>query len=107
MRNFSWLPPLMHGLFVIVIGIISLFVFRSKLKTLLKSIYMTVPLAVVFVSLGMFFYRWPIIAYLLGGLTTFGLLYYFYHTKKPWLYYYTLILVSLTLSIFSLMGGEI
>ena len=32
--NFQWLPPVMHGLFVVIIGIISWFVFQSKLGTL-------------------------------------------------------------------------
>jgi len=106
-RAWQWYPPLKHFLFVFVIAIISWFVFKSKLKTLYKAIYMTVPLAVVFVSIGIFFYRTPLVAYFLGGLITFGLLYHFYRTKKPWLYYYTVILVALTLAIFSLMGGEI
>jgi hypothetical protein len=105
--DWQWFPPVKHFLFVIVIGIISWFVFKSKLKTLLKAIYMTVPLAVMFVSLGIFFYQTPLVAYLLGALITLGLLYYFYRTKKPWLYYYSLILVSLTLTISSLMGVDI
>jgi len=54
MTNFQWLPPAMHGLFVVIIGIISWLVFRSKLGTLYKAIYMTVPLAVVLVTIGMF-----------------------------------------------------
>jgi len=106
-RAWQWFPPIKHFLFVIIIGLVSWFVFKSKLKTLYKAIYMTVPLAVVFVSIGIFFYRTPLVAYFLGGLITFGLLYHFYRTKKPWLYYYTVILVALTLAIFSLMGGEI
>jgi len=106
-RAWQWFSPLKHLLFVIIIGLVSWFIFRTKLKTLYKAIYMTVPLAVVFVSLGMFFYRWPIIAYSLGAIFSLGLLHYFYRTKKPWLYYYALILVSLTLAIFSLLGGEI
>jgi len=105
--KFTWFPPAMHFLFVIVIGLISWLVFRSKLRVLFKAIYMTVPLAVVFVTLGMFLYPWPLIALFLGGLFAIGILYYFYLTKQPWLYYYTVILVGLTLAIFSLLGGEI
>lgn len=105
--NIFWLPGLFHGSFVVVIGIISLFVFKSKLKVLYKAIYMTVPVAVVLATVGIFFYQWPIIPYLLGTLIVIGTLYYFYRTKQPWLYYYTVILVSLALAIFSLSGGEI
>lgn len=102
-----WFPPLMHASFVVVIGLISWLVFRSKLKVLYKAIYMTVPLAVIFVTIGMFLYPWPIAVYLLGILFTIGILYYFYRTKQSWLYYYTLLLVGLTLTIFTLLGGEI
>lgn len=102
-----WFPPVMHILFMIVIGLISRFVLKSKLKPLFKAIYMTVPLAVVFVTIGMFLYRWPAAAYSLGGLFGAGVLYYLYRAKQPWIYYYTVILVGLVLAIFSLAGGEI
>lgn len=68
---------------------------------------MTVPLAVVLISLGIFFYRWPVVVYLSGGLFSISVLYYFHRTRQPWLYYYTLILVNITLAIFTLLGGEI
>lgn len=87
-----WFPQMMHALFVIVIGLISWLVFRSKLGVLYKAIYMTVPSAVVLVTLEIFLYRWPVIAYSLGSLLGIGVLYYFYCTKKPWLYYYSVIL---------------
>jgi hypothetical protein len=105
--EFTWFPPMMHVLFVVLIGLISWLVFRSKLRVLFKATYMTVPLAVVFVTIGMFLYPWPLVALLLGGLVAMGILYYFYLTKQPWLYHYTVILVALTLAIFSLLGGEI
>lgn len=105
--NLYWFPPLMHGSFVVIIGLISWFVFKSKLKVLYKAIYMTVPVAVVLATIGIFFYRWPIIPYSVGGLFSFGILYYFYKTKKPWLYYYSVILVNLTLLIMGIMGVDI
>ncbi|OGI16083.1 hypothetical protein A3K63_02320 [Candidatus Micrarchaeota archaeon RBG_16_49_10] len=102
-----WFPPMKHVMFVAIIGLISWYIFRSKLGVLYKAIYMTVPLAVVFVSLGMFLYRWPLAAYLLGGLFFIGVLYFFYRSKQPWLYYYALILVSLVMLITGLLGMEI
>ena len=105
--DYSWYPPAMHGLFVGIIGFISWQVFRSKLRTLYKAMYMTVPLAVVFVTFGMFLYRWPVAAYASGSLFSISVLYYFYRTKQPWLYYYTVILVSLTLLLTGLLGVEI
>ena len=102
-----WFPPTKHAMFVVVIGLISWPIFRSKLSTLHKAIYMTVPLAVVFATIGIFLYRWPLAPYLVGGLFAIGVLFYLYRTKKPWLYYYTVILVALSLMIFTLAGGEI
>lgn len=107
MGNLQWLPPVMHGLFVMVIAIISWFVFQSKLGTLYKAIYLTVPLAVVFATFGMFFYQWPVVAYGLGSLFGLGLLYCFYRTKQSWLYYYILILVGLAMLMIGLLGIEI
>ena len=105
--NIRWLPPLFHGSFVVVIGLISWLVFRSKLKVLYKAIYMVVPVAVVLVTVGIFLYRWPIISYSVGSLLCIGTLYYFYRTKQPRLYHYAVILMGITLAIFALTGGEI
>jgi len=101
-----WFPPTKHAMFVVIIGLISWPIFRSKLGVLYKAIYMTVPLAVIFVTIGIFLYQWPIVPYLVGGLFTIGVLFYLYRTRQPWLYYYTLLLVALSLMIFTLLGGE-
>ena len=102
-----WSPPVKHVLFMILVGIASWFILRSKLRTIFKAIYSVVPMAVVLVTLGIAFYRWPIVPFLLGGLFSGGCLFYCYRTKQPWPYYYAIILVSLTLGIFTLAGGEI
>jgi hypothetical protein len=103
----SWFPPVKHIAFVAIVGLVSWFVFRSKLGVLYKAIYMNVPLAVVFVTLGMFLFHIPLAAFLLGGLLVVGLLYYFYRTKQPWLYYYSLILVAAAIVLVGILGVEI
>ena len=103
----GWFPPVMHASFVAIVGLISLFVFRSKLRVLYKAIYMTVPAAVALVTIGMALYRWPLLSFGIAGLLCIGTLLWFHRTKQPWLYYYTVILVGAVLSVFSLMGGEI
>jgi len=105
--EWSWFPPLKHAMFVVLISLISWYVFRSKLGVLYKAIYMTVPLAVVFMTIGIFTYPWPIAAYSLGGLFGIGVLYYFYRTKQPWLYYFALIFMSLIMLLVGLLGVEI
>ena len=105
--GYSWFPPIMHIVFVIIIGLVTFVVFRSKLSVFLKAVYMPVPVAVGLVTLGMFLYPWPLAVYSLGALACLGILYYFYRSKQSWLYYYAVILVSLVLAIFTLLGGEI
>jgi len=102
-----WLPGLFHGSFAVLVCIISYFVFRTRLKDIYKAIYMTVPVATVLVTLGIFLYQWPIIQYSVCGIVCLCALYYFYRTKQPWIYYYTVILVSITLTVYTLTGGEI
>jgi len=106
-HQWQWFPITRHASFLVIIGLISWPILRSKLGTLYKAIYMTVPLAVIFVTIGILLYNWPIVPYLVGGLFTVGVLFYLYRTKQPWLYYYTVILVALSLMIFTLLGGEI
>ena len=105
--DWHWFPPLMHLAFVALIGLISWVVFRSKIKVLFKAIYLTVPTAVVLATLGIFFYQWPVVPFVLGFLSVAAVLFYFYRTKQPWLYCFSVILVSLVLAIFTLLGGEI
>jgi hypothetical protein len=105
--DFNWFPPLMHGSFLIVIGLLTFAIFRSKLSVFLKAVYMPVPVAMGLATLGIFLYPWPVAVYSLGALACLGVLYYFFRTKQPWLYYYAVILFSLTLAIFTLSGGEI
>jgi len=105
--DWQWFPPVKHAMFVVVIGLISWPIFKSKLRTLFKAIYMTVPLAVALVTIAILLYHWQIAVYSLGALFCIGVLYYFYRTKQPWLYYYTLILVSIALLIAGLAGVEI
>ena len=100
-------PPMMHILFVIIIGLISWLVFRSKLAVFWKATYLFVPAATGLVTIGMFLYRWPFAVFSLGTILCLGVLYYFHRAKQPWLYWYTLILISLVLVISWFLGAEI
>ncbi|MBS3147218.1 hypothetical protein J4471_06005 [Candidatus Woesearchaeota archaeon] len=105
--NYYWYPPLLHLLFVIVISLISWYIFHLKIKNISKAIFFCVPLATVYVTLGIFFYKLPIITYLLSGLFFISTYYYLIKTKKSWFYYYTLILVSFAMLLVGLLGVEI
>lgn len=102
-----WFPPVMHLSFLVLLGVISWFILRSRLWTLLKAIYLCVPVVAVQVYIGMFLYPNNWLVYSLGTLFCLGLLYYFYRTKQPWLYYFTTIFWSIVLAAYTLSGGEI
>jgi len=103
----QWIPPARAIIFMAIIALLSWVIFRSKLPTLVKAIFMTVPTAVVLAMIGILLYPSPVLPYLVGALLTIGVLFYFYRTHKPWLYFYSVTLVALTLMIFTLTGGEI
>ena len=106
-RIWPWYPTLKHFLFVLIIFVISPFIFKSKIKTIYKAIFFTVPLAVIYVTIGMFLYRWPVAVYILSAYFFFGTLYFFYRKKLSWIYTYTTILVTLALLLMNLSGAQI
>lgn len=103
----QWFPPILHIIFISIIVLISWLVSKSNLKEIYKIIYLTVPVAVTFVTIGMFLYRWPILSYGISALILGVIMVYFYITKKTWLYYYTVIIVVLVLLMMGLLGGDI
>jgi len=105
--NVPWFPPLMHFSFLIVIGIISWFILRSKLWKVLKAVYLCVPVVAVQVTIGIFFYPNTLLVYSLGALFCLGVVYYLHRTKKPWLYYFTTIFWPIVVAAYTLSGGEI
>jgi hypothetical protein len=102
-----WFPVFMHLSFVLIIGIISWFIFKSKLKSIYKAIFMPVPMAVVYATIGMFFNRLPIVVYLLGALFGFSVLCYIYKKKQSWMYYFSLFYITLLMLLVVLLGIEI
>jgi hypothetical protein len=105
--GWSWFMFMRHALFLLIIAAISWPVLRSGLPVLVKCIWLVVPWAAVLATIGMLLSAWLWVALLAGVLLTVAVILYLYHTKKPWLYHYTVILVTVTLTVFNLAGGEI
>ena len=103
----NWYFALRHLLFLALILLITWIVFRTKLQPIYKAIFMTVPLAVLYLTIWIFLYQWPLLVYAVCGLLTLGLLYYFVKRKKSWFYSYTVIFVAVTLLIVMITGVEI
>lgn len=106
-RVWRWYPPFKHFLFIALLILISRSIFNSKIKTIYKATFFVVPLATLYTTIGMFMYRWPFISFSLAIYLFTGTFYYLVKKRLSWLYYYSLILISITLLIFNLMGGEI
>ena len=92
---------------VVLIGLISWYVFCSKLCTICKAIYLVVPMATVLVTIGIFTYHWPALSISLGVVFTISVLWDLYRTKQPWIYYYSVIAMALTMLMVVIMGVEI
>lgn len=99
--------PFRHFLFFVLILIASWFILKTKLPLILKAAYAMVPLAVVYVTLGIFLYSWPVFLYSIGIFLYIGILYCLYRGKKNWLYVYSVTFVSLILILMGILGVEI
>jgi len=106
-RAWNWYPLTKHLLFVFIVGFISRQIFKSKMRPVFKAIYLTLPFTVIYVTLGILFYRWPIVGFSLALYFFLGTLYFLKKKKLHWLYYWSLILVSLALFVSSLTGTQI
>jgi hypothetical protein len=106
-NRWTWFPPARHALFLVIVCAASWPILRSRLGTFFKATYLTVPVAVALATIGILLYRWPLLPYLIGGLLVAGTLYYLFRTRRPWPYYYSVILVALALTLLTLFGGEI
>ena len=105
--GWQWFPPARHLLFLVIIGLISWPILRSRLRSLFKAIYLVVPVAVTLVTIGLLLNTLPVLSYLICALLTLGTLVYLYLTRRPWLYFFAVIIVAFALLVFNLMGGEI
>ena len=91
----------------VVLAVLSWFVFRSKISTLYKAIYITWPMATMLAFVGIYFERSPVLIYSLCALFALGVIAYLFFTKKSWFYYVSVIPVSIALLLVKLLGIEI
>ena len=84
-------PPIIGRLlYLFIIFLISWFVFRSRLNDLIKAVFLTMPLMVTFIIMGIILYeksKWIIIG--IGAVIVFGILSFLYKKKLSWLYYFS------------------
>ncbi len=106
-QNNGWYMPVMMALISLGIIIGYIFVYKSKIEDIYKATLMTIPTAIILIMDGIALYRWSYAAFPVGAILTAGALYYFYKAKKPWLYWFAVIIVALALTVMVITGTEI
>ncbi len=104
----AWMPRFFHIGTALLFLLLSFLVLRMKnLKPLYKATFSVVPTAVLLVYTGMFLYNWPTVVYIISGLIVISILLYLYKTKRSWMFYYAIGLVSITLLYMQINGIDI
>lgn len=105
--NNSWYEPLRTVSVSALILIGYYFVLRTKISDLYKATLTTIPTAIVLVISGIYLFELPLASYFLGSLMTLTALAYLYLTKRPWVYWFAIIIVAFTLLIMAMTGTDI
>ena len=101
------MPPPYIGRYitVILILIMSYIVFRSRLNDTIKATYLTMPLMVALVMIGLSLYGKPQwVIYGTGALVIFAVTIYLYKKKLSWLYYFSTFYVAI-LGLYIMISG--
>ncbi len=84
-------PPIVgRVLYLLLIFLISWLVFRSRLNDIIKATFLTMPLMVILIMVGISLYqqsKWMIAG--MGAVIICAVLSYFYKKKLSWLYYFS------------------
>lgn len=101
-------PFLARMVYVVFILVLSWFVLRSRLNDTLKATFLTMPLMVVLVSIGIFTYQLSIgVVIGLGAAVVAAVLFYIHHKKLSWKYYFAVLYVAALALMIMLLGIDI
>lgn len=101
------MPPPYIGRYitVILILIMSYMVFQSRLNDTIKATFLTMPLMVILVMIGLSLYGRPQwIIYAVGAVVIFAVILYLYKKKLSWLYYFATFYVAV-LGLYIMISG--
>jgi hypothetical protein len=102
------MPRLFHVITPLIFMVISYLVLSNKkLKDIYKATFSVVPTAVLLVYTGIFLYNWPLAVYIVSGVIVTAIFFYLYRTKRHWMYYYAVSLVSVALLYMQIRGIDI
>lgn len=98
-------PMFCRYVYVMVILLISIFIFKSKLSTLIKATYLTTPLMVILILIGLLFYHQPQwLSIIVGAAIVLATIFFFYKKKLTWQYYIATIYTA-ALALYVLFSG--
>lgn len=100
-------PSITQAVFLLIIALVSIAIYRSKIRDEFKGIYTIVPTAVAFGTIFRLLFDWPIAAYAINFIIFFVEIFLLYALKKSLIYYYSVILVVVTLMIMIILGIKI
>jgi hypothetical protein len=103
------MPPVSGRIiFVLLVYGISWFVFRSKLNDLVKATFLTMPLMVTLIVIGIYTFEMSTwVVYILGAIVVAAVVYFIRMKKLSWLYYFATAYVVAVALFVMLTGVEI
>lgn len=93
------------GVYLLLIFLISWFVFRSRFNDTIKATFLTMPLMVILVTIGISLYqqsKWIVTG--IGALIICAVILYLHKKKLSWLYYFSVFYVAV-LALYILFPG--
>ena len=102
-------PPVAGRIiFLVLLAILSAVVFRLRIPDVVKATYLTMPLMVILVTIGLVFHRLPDIAMAgIGAVVIVGLVLFLVRKKLSWMYYFATAYVSVLALVMMLTGMDI
>jgi hypothetical protein len=83
-----------HYVYILVVLLLAWLVFRTRWNDLVKATFLTMPLMVVIVEIGIQFYERPSWIFPVGAAVILFVLLWLYKTKRSWQYYFATFYVA-------------
>lgn len=104
-NDFAINPMLLRYVFAIILLLVSWLILRSKLGTLVKATYLTMPLMVLLILEGILLYEQPKwVPVCVGAVIVGAVIFYLYKRKLTWQYYFAAIYTG-ALALYVMLAG--
>ena len=103
----SALPAVLHIAFLILLAVASSSILRSRVNTVVKAAWLMVPIAAVYLTIGMFTVTYPVIGIIGGILAGAGMLYGIRRYGNHWSYYVSWFAIGAGMLIGAILGLDV